>query len=324
MKITKLNKIINEKDGKQYFEFYPTETVFTVEGDFEDKNKELKYNEIKEFILKNTDKIKFLSVKAKYFKYEDLVLCLIFDNFEYSSDLLSISKANEKIEIRKETRIIKFPEILKSKYFPFVEEEEIEIFEIIQLIDNKLIIKKEENFIEFSYNDSLVFASNNFVIKATPNKYYNGEFQIYDFNFNKNFKPFEMKNKLGFFGQYFEISNDKFKLAFRPFLKGILELHTKGERDYLLEILFDFSLNKILEFQTNPIERFGVNQFNSFEIIIKMLENFQCFLTENDKKTIQDWIEMIKKQFSKENKIFNELKPNVKLENILNNLKNIF
>ena len=185
MKIEKLNKI----DG----DIYPTETVFTVEGDFGDKVKELEYNEIKEFILKNTDKIKSLSVKAEYFKYEDLVLCLIFDNFEYSSDLLSIFKANEEIEIRKGTRIIKFPEILEKKYFPFVEEEEMEIFKIIQLIDNNLIIKKEEKFIEFSYNDNLVLASNNFVVRATKNEESNGKFQIYGFKFNKHFKPFEIE-----------------------------------------------------------------------------------------------------------------------------------
>ena len=52
MKITKLYEIINEKDGKQYSEFYPSETVFTVEGDFEDRDKKLEYNEIKELILK--------------------------------------------------------------------------------------------------------------------------------------------------------------------------------------------------------------------------------------------------------------------------------
>ena len=193
MKITKLYEIINEKDGKQYSEFYPSETVFTVEGDFEDRDKKLEYNEIKELILKNTDKINSLSVKAEYFKYEDLVLCLIFDNFEYSSDLLSISKANEEIEIRKGTRIIKFPEILETKYFPFVEEEEMEIFKIIQLIDNNLIIKKEEKFFEFSYNDNLVLASNNFVVRATKSEESNGKFQIYGFKFNKHFKPFEIE-----------------------------------------------------------------------------------------------------------------------------------
>ena len=55
-----------------------------------------------------------------------------------------------------------------------------------------------------------------------------------------------------------------------------------------------------------------------------MFENLQCFVTENDKRIIQDWIEAIKKQIQEDNKSFNELKPNEKFENILNNLKNIF
>ena len=188
MKITKLNKITNGKS----VELYPSETVFILEG-LEDKDKELEFNEIKEFILKNTDKIKSLKIKSKYFKYEELSLCLIFDNFEYYSSLLSISKANEEIEIRNGTRIIKFPEIFDFNFFPFVQEEEMEIFKIIQLIDNKLIIKEEENFAEFSYKENLVLASNNFVVRAAKSKDSDGEFQIFDFKFNKHFKPFEMK-----------------------------------------------------------------------------------------------------------------------------------
>ena len=77
-------------------------------------------------------------------------------------------------------------------------------------------------------------------------------------------------------------------------------------------------------FETNPVERFGLNQYNSLGIVIEMFENLQCFVTENDKRIIQDWIEAIKKQIQEDNKSFNELKPNEKFENILNNLKNIF
>ena len=317
MKIEKLNKI----DG----DIYPTETVFTVEGDFGDKVKELEYNEIKEFILKNTDKIKSLSVKAEYFKYEDLVLCLIFDNFEYSSDLLSIFKANEEIEIRKGTRIIKFPEILEKKYFPFVEEEEMEIFKIIQLIDNNLIIKKEEKFIEFSYNDNLVLASNNFVVRATKNEESNGKFQIYGFKFNKHFKPFEIEKKLDIYPYDFSVSNEKIELYVMFQGEEYFSLYSKNDfENYILQFSLDFPSKNFERFETNPVERFGLNQFNSLGIVINFLETFQCFVSENSKKMLQERIEILKKQIQKENKSFNELKPNEKLENVLNNLKNIF
>ena len=327
MKITKLYEIINEKDGKQYSEFYPSETVFTVEGDFEDRDrdKELEYNEIKEFILKNTDKIKSLSVKSKYFKYEDLVLCLIFDSFEYSSGSLSISKLNEEIEIRKGTRIIKFPEILEKKYFPFVEEEEMEIFKIIQLIDNNLIIKKEEKFIEFSYNDNLVLASNNFVVRTTKSEDSNGKFQILGFKFNKYFKPFEIEKKLDIYPYDFSVSNEKIELYVMYQGEEYFSLYSKNDfQDYILQFSLDFPSKNFERFETNPVERFGLNQFNSLRIVINFLENFQCFVSENSKKMLQERIEILKKQIQKENKSFYELKPNEKLENLLNNLKNIF
>lgn len=93
MEIKKINKI----DG----DIYATETVFILEG-LEEKNKELEFYEIKDFILKNSSKINSLKIKSKYFRHEDLKLCLIFNNFEYSSNLLSISKSNEEIEEEKE------------------------------------------------------------------------------------------------------------------------------------------------------------------------------------------------------------------------------
>ena len=301
MKIKKVNKM----DGN----IYPIETVFVLEG-LEEKDKELDFYEIKDFILKNASKINSLSVKSKYFRYEDLELCLIFNNFEYSSNLLSISKSNEEIEIKKGTRIIKFPEILNAEYFPFVEEEEIEIFEIIQFIDNNLIIKKEENFIEFSYNDNLVLASNNFVVRATKNKESNGKFQIYDFKFNKNFKPFEIKKKLDISNYDFSVSNEKNELYVMFKDKQYFLLHSKNNfknnfRSFISQFSLNFPLKKFENFEINAVERFGVNPYSSFGIetsfgiSINLLEKFQYFVSENSKKMLQEQIEILKKQIQK-------------------------
>ena len=293
MKIKKVNKM----DGN----IYPIETVFIFEG-LEEKDKELEFYEIKDFILKNAGKINSLSVKSKYFRYEDLELCLIFNNFEYSSNLLSIYKSNEEIEIKKGTRLIKFPEILNSEYFPFVEEEEIEIFEIIQFIDNNLIIKKEENFIEFSYNDNLVLASNNFVVRATKNKESNEKFQIYDFKFNKHFKPFEIKKKLDISPYDFSVSNEKNELYVMFQDKQYFLLYSKNNfknnfKSYISQFSLNFTLKNFENFETNFVERF--DQYYSLGIVINLLEKFQYFVSENSKKMLQEQIEILKKQIQK-------------------------
>ena len=314
MKILKNNKI----DGG----IYPSETVFILEG-LEGEDKELGFKGIKEIIFKNADKIKYLKIISKYFEYKDLSLCLMFDNFEYSSYLLSVSKTNEEIEIRKGTTTIKFPEVFGFDFFPFIQEEEMEIFKIIQLIDNNLIIKKEENFVEFYYKGNLVLASNNFVIKAVKSQESNGEYQIIDFKFNKNFKPFEMTKKLNLCSN-FEISNEKFTLLDMPYNTEYFSFYNKWQEGYILEFSIDYEQNSFKRLETNPVERFGLNQYNSLPIVVEMLENLQCFVIENNKKMIQDWIEVIKKQIQEDSQSFNEFKLNENFERILNNLKNIF
>ena len=102
-------------------------------------------------------------------------------------------------------------------------------------------------------------------------------------------------------------------------------LYSKNDfENYILQFSLDFPSKNFERFETNPVERFGLNQFNSLRIVINFLENFQCFVSENSKKMLQERIEILKKQIQKENKSFYELKPNEKLENLLNNLKNIF
>lgn len=109
-----------------------------------------------------------------------------------------------------------------------------------------------------------------------------------------------------------------------PYNTENFSLHAKGRDGYILQFSIDYEPISFERFETNPVERFGLNQYNSLGIVIEMFENLQCFVTENDKRIIQDWIEAIKKQIQEDNKSFNELKPNEKFENILNNLKNIF
>ena len=187
----------------------------------------------------------------------------------------------------------------------------MEIFKIIQLIDNKLIIKKEENFIEFSYKDNLVLASNTFVVLATKSENSNGEFQISDFKFNKNFKPFEIKKKLEISSYDFFVSNEKIILYVMFQDKHYFSLYSKNDfkndfKSYISQFSLDCFSKNFESFEINAVERFGLNQYNplfdqynSLEIVINLLEKFQYFVSENSKKMLQEQIEILKKTNSK-------------------------
>lgn len=298
-------KLINKKNQTSF-------KIVGVMGAFlERKDLKLEFNEIRNFIFKNKQKIKALTIKAISFNCEELALGFIFEHFDYSSKELSVSNFNGEIVVKKGNIKIEFPLIFEHSSFfpfPFIEEEDIKLLKIISMIKKDFNIIEKSDYAKFYVdNEKLILANKNFVVRSNNN-------EIFEFKLNDNLviNSFEFNFFYSFeLSLNFNISYRDFFFANMPNSKEFFYLKNNNE-DKILSFKFDNHKKTITQIE--------LMQNNAFKICYKMLKNLQKFVTnETSNKWLQNLICAIKNEIQKSNP--NNLKKEYK--NILNNIKEL-